>query len=73
MARASRCCNLVIAVLHKVEYANANNFYSPACASTPCGWKKSTKKIIEPKRISEIAVQKNEIKHRRLTKRYNTP
>ena len=26
MAGASRCCNHVIAMLYKVEYANANNF-----------------------------------------------
>ena len=58
MAGASRCCNHVIAVLYKVEYANANNFCSSACTSIPCDWNKSTKKIIEPKRISEIAVRK---------------
>ena len=58
MTRASRCCNHVIALLYKVEYANANNFCSPACTSIPCDWNKSTKKIVEPKRISEIAVQK---------------
>ena len=29
-----------------------------ACTSIPCGWNKSTKKIIKPKRISEIAVRK---------------
>ena len=29
-----------------------------ACASIPCGWNKSTKKIIKPKRITEIAVRK---------------
>ena len=58
MAGASRCCNHVIVVLYKVEYANTNNFFSPACTSIPCGWNKSTRKIIELKRISEIAVQK---------------
>ena len=34
MAGASGCCNHVIAVLYKVEYANANNFCSSACTST---------------------------------------
>ena len=58
MAGASRCCNHVTAVLYKVEYGNANNFSSPACTSIPCDWNKSTKEIIEPKRISEIAVRK---------------
>ena len=46
---ASRCCNHVIAVLYKVESANAINFCSHACTSIPCGWNKSMKKIIERK------------------------
>ena len=58
MTGASRCCNHVIALLYKVEYANANNFCSPACTSIPYGWNKSTTKIIQPKIISEIAVRK---------------
>ena len=37
MTGASRCCNHVIDVLYKVEYANVNNFYSPACTSIPYG------------------------------------
>ena len=41
MTRASRYCNHVIALLYKVEYANANNFCSPACTSIPYGWNKS--------------------------------
>ena len=35
MVGASRCCNSVIVVLCKVEYANTNNFFSPACTSIP--------------------------------------
>ena len=58
MTGASRCCNHVIAVLYKVEYANANNFLSPSCTSIPYVWNKSMKKIIEPKRICEIAARK---------------
>ena len=53
-----RCCNHVIAVLYKVEYANANNFCSPAFTSIPYGRNKSIEQIIEPKRISEIVVRK---------------
>ena len=49
MTRASRCCKHVTALLYKKEYANANNFCSPACTSIPYGWNKSTTKIIEPK------------------------
>ena len=58
MAGASRCCNHIIATLYKAEYANSNSFCSPPCTSIPCGWNQSTDKVIEPKRISEIAAQK---------------
>ena len=58
MTGASRCYNHVIAVLYKVEYANANNFCSPAFTSIPYGRNKSIEQIIEPKRISEIVVRK---------------
>ena len=58
MAGASRCCNHIIATLYKIEYANSNSFCSPSCTSMPCGWNQSTKKVIEPKRISEILVWK---------------
>ena len=58
MTRARRCCNHVIAVLFKVEYVNASNFCSLACTFIPYGWNKATKKIIDPRRISEIVVGK---------------
>ena len=31
-------------------------FLQPSCTSMPCGWNQSIKKVIEPKRISEIVV-----------------
>ena len=58
MAGASRCCNHIIATLHKVEYANSNSFCSPSCITMPCGWNQSSKKVIRPKKISEITVRK---------------
>lgn len=58
MAGPSRCCNHIIAALYKVEYANTMGYCSPSCTSMPSSWNKSTKKIIEPKRIAEIIVRK---------------
>ena len=58
MAGASECCNHVIAVLYKIQYANAKGFTSPACTETACQWNRSSKKEIEPRRISEIVVRK---------------
>ena len=57
MAGASGCYNHIIATLYKVEYANSQGFCSPACTSIPCGWNKSTKTIIEPKKIGDIVVR----------------
>ena len=58
MAGPSRCCNHIIATLYNVGYANSNSFCSPSCTSMPCRWNQSIKKVIEPKRISEIVVPK---------------
>ena len=58
MAGASECCNHVIVVLYKIQYANAKGFTSPACTETACQWNRSSKKEIEPRRISEIVVRK---------------
>ena len=58
MAGASRCCNHVTAVLHKVEYANTREYCSPACTSMPCCWNKSSKTVNEPKRIRDIVIRK---------------
>ena len=33
-------------------------FCSPACTSVPCGWNKSTKTIIEPKRLVTLLFEK---------------
>ena len=58
MAGAFACCNHIIATLYKVEYAHSQGFCSPACTSIPCGWNKSTKTTIEPKKIADIVVRK---------------
>ena len=58
MAGANECCNHVIAVLYKIQYANAKGFISPACTEKACQWNKSSKKEIEPQRIRDIIVRK---------------
>ena len=52
-------------LLYKIDYANANNFCSPACTFIPFGWTKSTKKIIEPKKMKLLNKKKDKIKHGR--------
>ena len=51
-------CDHVIATLYKIDYANRKGYIDPACTSLPCNWNNVSKKIIEPKRISEIVVRK---------------
>ena len=58
MARANECCNHVIAVLYKIQYANTKGFISTACTEKACQWNKSSKKGIEPQRIRDIIVRK---------------
>ena len=52
-------------LLYKIDYANANNFCSPACTFIPFGWTKSTKKVIEPKKMKLLNKKKDKIKHGR--------
>ena len=51
--------NHVVATLYKIEYANNKGWWSPSCTETACQWNQSTKKYIEPKRITELFVRKS--------------
>ena len=43
---------------YKIEYANNKGWSSPFCSEATCQWNQSTKKDIEPKRITELFVCK---------------
>lgn len=58
MPGASRCCNLVIAALHKVDFANTQRYCSHACLLMSYRWNTSTKTVIRPKRIKDIVITK---------------
>ena len=58
MSSVSRCCNLVIAALYKVDFANTHRYSSPAYTSMLCGWNKSTKTVIKSKKIKDIVIRK---------------
>ena len=45
--------------MYKIEYANNKGRCSPSCTETACQWNQSTKKDIEPKRITESFVRKS--------------
>ena len=58
MAGAYKICNHFVVTLCKTEYANNKRWCSPSCSlsctDTACQWNKSTKKGIEPKRVTEL-------------------
>ena len=58
MAGSSKCCNDVIALLYKVDYANKKGYLDPLCTSMPCNWNKTTKREIEPKMVRDIIIPK---------------
>ena len=59
MAGAYKACNNVVATLYKIEYANNKGWCSPSGTETACQCNQSTKKDIEPKRITKLFVSKS--------------
>ena len=55
------CCNHVIPSLYEKEYTNTHGYTDPSCTSSACALNKSTKKEMEPKRISDMVVRKRKI------------
>ena len=56
-AGLSNCCNHLIAVLYKVEYANTHGLTNPACTDTPCSWNNKSNVDIEAKRVKDIYIE----------------
>ena len=55
-AGLSNCCNHLIAVLYKVEYANTQQLTNPACIDTLCRNKKNNFDI-EAKKVKDICIE----------------
>ena len=55
MANTSQRCNRVIAVLYKIDYALQKWLLNMSCISRSCSRNKSTKCVVEPKKIKNIA------------------
>ena len=56
-AGLSNCCNHLIAVLYKVEYANTHELTNPACTDTPCSWNNKNSVNIEAKKVKDICFE----------------
>ena len=57
MAGAYAACNHIIATLCKIEYASNEGWCTPACTPA-CQSNKSTEKIIEPTRLTDLFIRK---------------
>ena len=55
----AQTCNHVIAVLYKVEYGTNMGYNDPACTSIPCGCTTSTTKNVQPCRLSNLNLRKD--------------
>ena len=54
------CCNHVVALLYKVEYANSQGLVDPACTAVACAWNKSTKKEVFPQKVKDLVLKKHD-------------
>ena len=52
----SKCCNHVIALLYKIEFAGEHGFIDPSCTERACSWNNSSNKDIEPKRVQDVVI-----------------
>lgn len=48
-----------MALLYKVEHASSQGYTNPACTSIPCQWNDQTCRAVEPKRIKELNICKD--------------
>ena len=53
----AECCNHVIAILYKIEYANIIGYVDPACTAIACVWNKTTGRKIKAPRISDLEIR----------------
>jgi hypothetical protein len=55
----AQTCNHVIAVLFKVEHGTNMGYNDPACTSIPCGRNTSTTNNVQPCRLSNLNLRKD--------------
>ncbi|CAC5387142.1 unnamed protein product [Mytilus coruscus] len=59
IAGLAQTCNHVIAVFYKIEFATNMGYNDPSCTSVPCGWNTSTKKNVQPCRLSDLNLRRD--------------
>ena len=56
----AECCNHVVAILYKIEFANSKGMINPACTDVACSWNVSTQRDVQFKRIIDVEIRKHE-------------
>ena len=52
----SKCCNYVIVLLFKIEFAGEHGFIDPSCTERACSWNNCSNKDIQPKRVGDMVI-----------------
>lgn len=60
-AGMSNCCNHVIAVLYKVQFANDKGYTSPTCTEVPCAFNDRRHKKIVPMKVKNMDFTKHDV------------
>ena len=60
----AECCNHVVAILYKVEFAYSKGIIDPACTDVACSWKVSTQRDVQFMKIKDIQIKKHDVTKR---------
>ena len=60
----AECCNHVVAILYKVEFAYSKGMIDPACTDVACSWNVSTQRDVQFKQIKDIQIKKHDVTKR---------
>ena len=58
-AGLSHCCNHVIAVLYKIEYAVSQGLTNPTCTGVKCRFNDRSKRVIKGCRVNDVVLEKH--------------
>jgi len=58
----SKCCNHIIAVLYKVDFANQKGYSNPSCTEVACYWNETSRKDVKPQKVKEMNFKIHKLK-----------
>lgn len=56
----SKCCNHVVAVLYKLQFAVERGFTQPSCTEVPCAFNDKTNYKVVPKKLKDMEITKHD-------------